>query len=377
MAKDGVEMAFRQAVACLGSFYEFPAGAAPEIRQKLDSERSGLLAWYTEFSSDIEDARLGYPAGVVRTAPDLEDQLLELAGKAFESMGAKRKNHEPALCLTHDIDYLQPTLQMRLKKAVGERKLSWPAARGTYLESIEKLLACDARAAGRGGVSTVFVASPSRVLNPARRAAQWLLDPSYSAKDAEFARLKDLIRRQACEVGIHGSFFSIERGLLREETERLAVDLGLSVKVSRQHWLNLPAPVRGRALEYVLEAGLRVDSTLGWNGRIGFRCGMARPFAIELESGARIAEIPMVIMDGALFEGLQGGSDEAVQRSTAMLDEVYRRRGCVAINWHDRAADPEYGWYDAYEKILDWARSKGFKFLTVSQGAAEFGANSS
>ena len=58
-----------------------------------------------------------------------------------------------------------------------------------------------------------------------------------------------------------------------------------------------------------------------------------------------------------------------------MLERVHERGGCVSINWHDRSAVPGQGWVEAYRLILDWARERGFRFLTLTQAAKEWSGN--
>jgi len=359
-----------QFLACLGTLFHVPGTFAEseECEDLFRKSGSDIEAWLKEFYGDLHGSRRGYPLVPVRSEPELEDRLLELASSSGLAEQFRRRESAPTLCLTHDVDNLRPTLQMRLKRTVAQRRLS--CLRGSkedYLESLETMLAFDQEVVGRPGVSTVFVACKAPARSLTRRAAQWLIDPSYGTTDPDFLRLLDLLRRYGCEVGIHGSFFSIEEGLLSGERDELGTRLEREVIVGRQHWLNLP----GRdSLERVWDAGIRVDSTLGWNGVTGFRCGMARPFPVLVGEGKALWEVPLVLMDGPMFDDQGLDTDSVVELSKKILTQIRERNGCVAVGWHGRAASSGHNWFDAYRQIIDWAKAGGRGFTRLSGAAA-------
>jgi hypothetical protein len=172
------------------------------------------------------------------------------------------------------------------------------------------------------------------------------------------------LREKNCEIGLHGSYFSLEENLLERERQNLEQTFNRPVLMGRQHWLNLPGEA---SVERIFNAGITVDSTLGWNGSSGFRGGMARPFPILLSGGKHLWEVPLVLMDGPLFNDLGLDTDGVFAYAKKILQQVWVRRGMVAINWHERAAHPDYGWFEAYRRILEWAKGAGFQFAPISQ----------
>jgi hypothetical protein len=366
------DLAARQLAGVLGARF----GAARRLRAEWTSRASelgeGLQEWYAEFRLDIESARFGYPRGIPRRAtPDLEDRAIGMAEKAGWLRGLTDPSRAPALCLTHDIDYLQPTSAMRFKRAFAGGRTVRKEGGTEYLSSLRRLLEIDRAAAGRRGGSTVFVAMPAPASSLWRRTAQRLLDPAYRPGDGLFERLLDVVREAECGVGLHGSFFSLPDGLIPHEKRALEAALGVAVEGGRQHWLNLYGY---DGLEALHEAGLRWDSTLGWNGGVGFRGGIPRPFPVALSNGRELMELPLALMDGPLFDDLGLESEGVVEAAGRLLDEVAARGGCVALDWHERSADPQYGWDTAYAEILRHARARGFRFLSVSEAMREYGA---
>lgn len=365
---------------CYYCFDEIPPlDPAAAKRGALDC--SAIQRWYGRLRADIVGGRSGYPNGPVRKTPTLEDEVHELVGRSGLSVAVRK--HKPALCLSHDIDYLRPTLQLRLKRTIAERRLVRRSTPRTYLASVERLLQMDLEASGSLGNSTVFVASPRRLWTPRARLTQWLIDPSYRTSGRDFKELTKLTERFGCHIGVHGSYLSIAKALLQDERTSLQTAMQRKVFLGRQHWLNLPG---SRAQEHVADSGIRIDSTLGWNGTWGFRGGLARPFPIclhedglgrcdEKASGHRhLWEVPLLLMDGTLFEENGRDSGKVVDEACKALEEVSRRNGCVAVNWHGRAAASDYGWSAAYEQILTAATAFGFSFVSMPHAVEAVGA---
>lgn len=347
----------------LGTLYEVPPDGP--ARQALLSPASQDRAAKVVNSlwSDIRGSRRGYSLVGIKQQPFLEEELAAIAS----TMGLTARNAgAPTLYLSHDVDYLHPTLPLSMKTLVSERRFVPPRRHFEFLDSLQTLLEYDKRAAGRTGVSTLFVACPLPAKGP-RRLSQWLIDPSYRpgapSPGSHFRKLKELAKHYGCTVGLHGSFHSIEDGLLAQERRELAKAIGHDVVAGRQHWLNLS---RSDSMQTIRAAGLTLDSTLGWNGGVGFRSGMARPFPIRLPNGQTLCEVPMLLMDGPLFCDLKLKTNEVVALAKALLGQVRDRNGGVSINWHERAAHADYGWGEAYRQILDWAKNEGFTFSPMN-----------
>jgi hypothetical protein len=141
-------------------------------------------------------------------------------------------------------------------------------------------------------------------------------------------------RERAVEVGLHGGWGS-HRSANRLESERRHLErlLGLPCASTRQHWLRFDAARTWQAQE---EAGLVVDSSLGFNDRPGFRAGTSLPFhPLDAEGHPRrLLELPLVLMDSQLFDELRLPPAQAARLATDALEQVWRVRGLLTVNWH-------------------------------------------
>ena len=342
----------------LAEFFNLPSDYS--LPEKLSFE---VQKWEHLLEDQIVLSRLGYPRTNVFKVPVLEDQLLNLMLPELGAFRLKKKN--PTLCLTHDLDYLKSTTQMNLKRVLATRKFQW--RQENYFASIKKIIDFDLAI---GGASTFFVAAPKFAGPGIKRLQQWILDPSYRLTDPEFVDVFQLFKNRHVDVGIHGSFYSHTENTLQQEVQSLSQYFDKPVLTSRQHWLNLPSPIQD--LQRIYDSGIRIDTTLGWNGNVGFRGGLSRAFPIQLSHG-NLFLLPMVLMDGPLFDDLKLSKNEVVNLSKQLLDEVFKRNGTVAIDWHERSAHSSYGWFQAYEEIVNWAAKKGFDFKSVTQLLTEEG----
>lgn len=326
--------------------------------------KTDVLRWETLIWQQIECSKFGYPQTDVYETPVLEDTVISLL---LPLLGAERlRKKSPTLCLSHDLDYLNSTIQMNLKRSVATRRPHFKNE--TYLNSIKEIIAFDLNTANS---SVFFVATPQKASTPTHRMKQWLLDPSYELQDELFQQALEHLKHPQVEIGIHGSFYSHELNLLSDEVRRLHLLTDKKITSGRQHWLNLPEPKKD--FERMRKAGITVDSTLGWNGAIGFRGGIARCLPVSTSHG-RLYLLPMVLMDGPLFDDLKMTTTEVVETSKRLLSQVLQRGGTVSIDWHERSAHPSYDWFKAYQQIVTWAKAQGFHFSTphnLKNGALE------
>jgi len=140
------------------------------------------------------------------------------------------------------------------------------------------------------------------------------------------------------EIGLHGSFATIDDApMMAAQRSRLAevlADEGLPADVlaGRQHYLRWRAPVTWRVAE---EAGLRFDSSVGYNDRIGFRAGTSFDypvFDVERRRPLRLRERPLHVMDRALQDMDEPASLQAVDN---VRREVARHGGTLEVLWHN------------------------------------------
>ena len=129
----------------------------------------------------------------------------------------------------------------------------------------------------------------------------------------------------------------------------------------RMHWLysSSDSPARVEA------AGFDYDSTCGYNDAIGYRAGTSQVF--RLPGTARLMELPIAIMDTALFypDRMNLPRQEALDRCRDIVTHARRAGGTVVVNWHDRSLAPERLWGRAYEALLGELDRGGAWFATA------------
>jgi hypothetical protein len=147
------------------------------------------------------------------------------------------------------------------------------------------------------------------------------------------ARLRRLVRlalRYGHRVGLHASYDAFQRGTVGNERVMLARACGERIERQRSHYLQWD---HGSAVTALRAGGIRIDSTLGYRGRNGFRTGLAwsypLPDSLRAE-GPAIIEIPLVYMDAA--RGVS--APDAWQELAAVLDATRSVSGEVAILFH-------------------------------------------
>jgi len=163
------------------------------------------------------------------------------------------------------------------------------------------------------------------------------------------------------EVGLHGGYYAyndFEEIVL--EKNRIEEVLGKKVVGYRNHYLRFQYPLTMECLE---KAGFLYDTTLGYESMIGFRNGMCHPFHPynpHTNELMNIIEIPMALMDGALFT-MTTRFDDAWQHVKQMIDTVSELNGVLCVNWHSNDFNCPFkeNWVKMYERILDYGYQMG------------------
>jgi hypothetical protein len=300
-----------------------------------------------------------------------------------------------AVCLTHDIDhlsYFRPAFLFRefvrllfLNQAgvpLGSRVrrcLQYSHALLSKQDppkaSIEKLLETERR---RGVRATWFFKSGGRDKR----------DAGYPIGSGYLRSVYERLQAGGHEIGLHPSFQSyLDPAMIARECAALSEATGAGSRSVRQHFLRFRSPDTWNAQ---VDAGLCIDSTLGFAEREGFRNGSCHPFlAFDHDRGRVLPlwEVPLIVMDGTLqhYRGLS--IDASRVRIAELARIVAQRNGVFTTLIHNIVSDQlDYPGWDALfdelctlsgsddvyngtlsETVLEWVTSLGYVSLEAVQ----------
>ena len=206
----------------------------------------------------------------------------------------------------------------------------------------------------RGLASTFFVAGVSRFDRHGGRR-----DVGYDVRRAPLPESVREIVSRGFGVGLHigyGAGGDAER--IEAERRLLEGVAGVPIHGSRHHYWHMTRPFWA-SLEAHARAGLRYDSSVGFNAEPGYRLGVALPFLPwnpETRSAIPVLQVPTVAMDSMLLSG-RATVSHVLERFDQVLSTLKRYEGVAALDWHEYTSFPgsrRYaGWGNAYLALLD------------------------
>jgi hypothetical protein len=271
-----------------------------------------------------------------------------------------------AVCLTHDVDLVSAALTMRqAARLVRARGTALPGEAGGGPAGRAVRIAGATVAAAQRGLRRAPDAGPvlercavvelehgvrgsyfipvhaGRAASPYDACVYGLDDPcTWRGRRRTVAEVLCELAAEGFDIGLHGSYRSATDGaVLREERERLEAALGRPVRTTRQHWLHWEVD-RTPALQEA--AGLRADTTLGFNRNAGFRAGTSLPFRWFDPAAGRaldLLQVPLVVQDAALTEpnALELGLRGALGTWSLLLETVRDAGGVLTLLVHPHA----------------------------------------
>jgi peptidoglycan/xylan/chitin deacetylase (PgdA/CDA1 family) len=263
-----------------------------------------------------------------------------------------------AVCLTHDVDDIYPPLSHSLLSSVeylknlnfraSANQFFWKLKGKEYSPYLNLSKIMDLEASYGAKSSFYFIATDA---DPIRFR--------YNVEDIEH-NLKEIAAR-GWEVGLHGGYYSYNNlEAIKKEKKRIETVLEKPVVGFRNHYLRFKVP---ESWEILADAGFKYDSTFGYSNSVGFRNGMChpfRPYNLSTEREIEIFEIPLVVMDVALFAGSKS-LEEAWECTKNLIDTTANLNGVITLLWHNFVFDCSFrgDWVKLYEKVLQYCSSKG------------------
>lgn len=325
-------------------------------REEYDSARDSIDNFEAQHCARRWDGSLYRP---------IIDDFLDQHEPAMRITWPKGKRF--AACLTHDVDCAQLDSPRELLRTINLhlRHAGSAAKKLRHLVSIAGLW----KSPRKTDIFTPWVDLEQELgfrstffFFATRISQRYPIDNVYRWNDQTFYRgvqcsLKELMRdlhHRDCEIGLHSSYLShASYDLLMEQKEDVEKTLGETVISNRQHNLHFDARVTPAIIE---RAGLKIDSTLGFNRDVGFRAGTSRPFPLwnaQDQHWLSVIEIPLMLHDGALLrsDNLDLDPTSSVALGKRLIDRVIARNGVITLLWHPESiAKP--GWFDVYNELL-------------------------
>jgi hypothetical protein len=389
---DGVEMAAPSTAFPAGAPGDFPKSWLHSLwhvlsreEERQDARRDQWQCYSGAFTRLGAIGLLGTP-WVNLAADRLRarlDQWCESRHAALENLPRWKNGAKFAVALSHDVDDVRlrslPQAMRLLKLARSPGSYAFrggltalaqalaPAGGADPYSQFERWAGEESR---RGFGATWFVFGRDGAAH--EYDATYLLsdDVVFEGRSTPVGEMFGTLGTRGFEIGLHGTYGSwLDARILRDERERLAVATGRGVTSTRQHYLRFDATRTFAAQE---TAGFATDATLGYNEAIGFRAGVAAPFHpwnVESRGGHALLEVPLTLMDGALFRSLKLGPDEAAAATIAHLEAVERVRGLGGLLWHPNAAAEKLypGWWRCFLAALDHLAARGAWVASVGE----------
>jgi len=372
------------------------AGSAAHL-PTMPRELSRLLLRTEELESDVRD-RWGrwefehsdnFRRGKLRE-PEIDEWLAEVRGgmSAVSCAPLWPDGHSFVVCPSHDVDMVSRTWTP--SQVVRSLRTALSGARG--MDRTEAVL----KACGRGIVYGTSRAPSSAAtlercidielardvrgsyfftVHPPGRASWY--DSVYTADDpllfgGQRRRVRDVLNEVAqagFDVGLHGSSASAtDARLLSAQREVLEDAIDGEVQTIRQHWLHWDVRATPAAQA---AAGFSADSTLGFNGNVGFRAGTSFPFFLSTPDpfdAVDVLEVPLIAQEAALFGAHALGLDESLAREAVqtLVDRVASVGGVFTALVHphsllDDRVTSLYTW------LLDYALDRGAWVASIAE----------
>ena len=267
------------------------------------------------------------------------------------------ENKKFAVCLTHDVDDIYPPLShtfistahcvKKLNAKELNQQISWKfkgMEKSPYL-NFKEIIKLEEKYDAKS--SFYFIATEK---DPVRFR--------YNIEDIESEL--GFIVDSGWEVGLHGGYYAYNCfDTILKEKNRLEKVLGKDVIGYRNHYLRFDML---NTWELLAKAGFKYDTTFGYNDMVGFRNGMChpfKPFNLNLNKEINILEIPLIVMDGALFSSCSS-IEHAWDMTKNLIDTVEKYNGILTILWHNNVFNypPKDAWRKFYERILAYVYQK-------------------
>lgn len=187
------------------------------------------------------------------------------------------------------------------------------------------------------------------------KKAQKHVDSTYNFSDKKIKRAFELIKQNACEIGLHGTVGSSKnKEELKQQKAELEKQAAITVKGGRQHRLMFETPSTLLNHEF---ATLSYDSSLCFAEHEGFRNSFCLPFKLydfDNDKMINVWEFPLIAMDTTLFHYQKYNKEEAFAAIDNLISEIKQFSGVLTLLFHNgfESAYPKASLNNFYEDLL-------------------------
>lgn len=260
-----------------------------------------------------------------------------------------------ALCLSHDVDRIYKTYQYLWNAVtqVNPRELAGLLSPENPYWTFTRVMDIESRLGVRSSFQVLDeMHITERPLREWATVTGWkLFGGRYDIDDVPLAATLRLLSEFGWEVGLHGSYTSVESPeRLAIEKDRIESIVGAELVGNRQHYWRLAQPDTWRHLR---DIGISYDMSLGSSTEIEFQHGyeLLRPFDDEF------VVFPWSLMDGA---AMQSGDthEEILSNCRAVLRNTSEHRSVLTLDWHagDVFSSDYPGWAELYGRLIQEAQ---------------------
>lgn len=170
---------------------------------------------------------------------------------------------------------------------------------------------------------------------------QHFLDSYYSVKHKKISQLINRIYLRGHHIGAHLSFNSFNKeNLIFNEIKNFKSylqlnNINLPEISTRMHYLRWSSP---DTLVFLDKAGVNRDTTLGFSGVSGFRCGTCHPFTGYDSMTNKILKIkisPLICMDTTLIRNKNLNYNNSFETIHHLKQQCKKVNGQFTLLWHN------------------------------------------
>ncbi len=157
-------------------------------------------------------------------------------------------------------------------------------------------------------------------------------------------------------IGLHPSWKSNENiSILKKEKKILETAAGTPINISRQHYIKFSLP---ETFEWLIEAGIQNDFSMGYGSINGFRASVASSFSwynLKREEPTSLRLYPFCFMDANSFYEQKLNAEQAYAALINYYETCKKINGTLIIIFHNNflGTDKQFaGWKEMYSRFI-------------------------